>query len=192
MEAIPNTAESWGWWLFTAIFVAVIINLISAFLYPRIEKKWAKTSEARSLTLKSKQQNFMKQVHMLASNSDRLAALKIDLILQYIRLIIIATMTIMILLVIDPFANIIAMYGFNPIFSLLVALFMALILGAYFLTGVTKTLSIEAILTEAEKQRMENLTNEAPKKHLNKYRLGKNNSLGKSDSESLVETENGE
>jgi len=53
---MPNNLISWFWWIFSTIFMALLINIISAYLKPKIDDALEKYSNTRK-ELNEKEEN---------------------------------------------------------------------------------------------------------------------------------------
>lgn len=66
---MPDSPASWSWWFFTAIILAVGINIASHYLIPFVDKYWIKWSTSRQLKNEKKLQEFEENVSKLLGDS---------------------------------------------------------------------------------------------------------------------------
>jgi len=80
MEALPSGWEAWTWWIFSVVIVGFLLNLATAFLYPKIEKQLARFSETRRKRLEEKNKLFQNMVDEIRNDKIKYFDLKTDLI----------------------------------------------------------------------------------------------------------------
>lgn len=84
---MPTDSSGWLWWFISVIVVGIGINLFTTFLYPCIEKAWARYSVNRRAKVQAKEQKFQRQVQWLVEDPERLGRLKLDLILYHLQIL---------------------------------------------------------------------------------------------------------
>jgi ABC-type multidrug transport system fused ATPase/permease subunit len=135
MENVPSGFEGWLWWIISVVVVGILINLVSSFLYPKVEKQFAKFSETRRKELEESKLTFLKKIEQLKANPSELLALKIDLILLYLRAVVTIVIGLIVLtaipLVFEVFFNLFRFYlaiNVNFLITLLLTLIVFLIM----------------------------------------------------------------
>lgn len=131
---MPTDSTSWVWWVVSVIGVGVVINLFSAFLYPRIEKAWARRSATRRAKLEAKELAFQQQVQRLVEHPERLDSLKLDLILLYLQFLSLVAVGALTLFFLSRLPEVVVVVPGNALIRLIVALvcfglLMLLLLG---------------------------------------------------------------
>ncbi len=71
---------SWVRWAISVVVVGIAINLISTFLYPKLEKKYSKYSASQRQKIQEREKKFNTQAEIIKSDSNKLLELKIDII----------------------------------------------------------------------------------------------------------------
>lgn len=128
MENLPNGLSGWTWWITSVVVVGIAINLISSFLYPRLEKKIGQYSESQRKENEEKEKLFIAQVETVKSNSNKLLELKIDVIRLQLHTIWIVAIGILL-------TDIVPVYLQSLTLSFPIATDRALLFNSIILTG---------------------------------------------------------
>lgn len=65
---MPDTTASWIWWIFSAIILSLLINLISDYLKPAIDKIWGNYSSAQNKKNEKRKREILEAVNRMHSN----------------------------------------------------------------------------------------------------------------------------
>ncbi len=80
MGDLSYDLNSWIRWTISVVVVGIAINLISTFLYPKLEKKYAKYSAPQRQKIQEREQELNTQAEVIKSDPNKLLELKIDII----------------------------------------------------------------------------------------------------------------
>lgn len=93
---MPDSSQSWIWWGFTTVVLALLVNLASSYTKPYVDRVLNRISEGRKIRSQKKQEEYNKELNKLLNNPSRFTALQS-------RMICIAIMVALILIVVVIF-----------------------------------------------------------------------------------------
>lgn len=99
MNGLPTGFSGWIWWIISVVVVGILINLLSSYLYPKMQIQAAKNSSKRQHELEEKRIEYANLVNKIKTNPPELMEIKIDLILLNLRMVIIIVAGISILVI---------------------------------------------------------------------------------------------
>jgi hypothetical protein len=101
METFPYDIAGWVWWVISVVVVGFLINIASAYLYPKFEKYLAKKSVERQRILEEKSLAFVSRQSELKAERQKLLELKVDLVLLQLHAVVIIAVSIIGLIIIN-------------------------------------------------------------------------------------------
>ena len=85
-QQVPDDFNSWLFFGFT-LFLAIVINILSSYLKPRLDKFLAKRSDTRRKKLIEKEREFSLKVLWVSADQGRINSLGIENIRQFLSII---------------------------------------------------------------------------------------------------------
>lgn len=83
---MPENTSDWAWWV-GGLVSGIALNVLAAFVYAWLGKRWRARRKARDAKRLAAERELQRQVEILANHPTRIAALKQDVMLLWLRVV---------------------------------------------------------------------------------------------------------